>query len=49
MSKTIGKNLLKVLSPGYRPHVLPMPKIWRQVEQDIDRDWIKKPAKAGGA
>ena len=47
--KTIGKYLLKVLSPNYRPHVLPIPKIWRQVEQEIDRDWIKKPATAATA
>jgi len=47
LGKTIGQNLLKVLSPSYRPHVLPVPKIWHKVEDEIDREWIKKPQVAG--
>jgi len=45
LGKTIGKYLFKVLSPSYRPHVLPMPKIWRQVEAEVERDWVKKPVR----
>jgi len=44
--KTIGRNLLKVLSPSYRPHVLPVPKIWHKIEEEIDRDWVKPKVQA---
>lgn len=41
MTKTIAKNLLKVLLPSYRPHILPIPKIWQQLDDDIAANWIK--------
>lgn len=46
MMKNILYNLLQVLSPSYRPHVLPIPKIWQQLESDIDAHWIKPQQKA---
>lgn len=55
MAKSILGNLLKVLSPSYRPHDLAVPKLWKKVESDIDGNWIKSkrsrpsPAQAPGS
>jgi len=46
LKKTMAKNLGKVLLPSYRPHVLPIPKIWKRVEADIDANWINRSRKA---
>ncbi|AKM09906.1 metal-dependent hydrolase [Croceicoccus naphthovorans] len=41
LAKSILGNLLKVLSPSYRPHDLPVPTRWKKVESTIDAAWIK--------
>lgn len=45
LMKNVVWNLVKVFSPTYRPHNLPIPKIWQQIEDEVDARWIKAKAK----
>jgi predicted metal-dependent hydrolase len=40
LMKDVIWNLVKVFSPTYRPHNLPIPTRWRQIEDEIDTNWI---------
>jgi len=40
--KNIVWNLVKVFSPWYRPHTLPIPKRWRSIEAEVDANWTPK-------
>ncbi|GAA0333141.1 hypothetical protein GCM10009087_49190 [Sphingomonas oligophenolica] len=37
--KNVIWNLVKVFSPTYRPHNLPIPTRWKQIENEIDTTW----------
>lgn len=39
LMKNVIWNLVKVFSPAYRPHNLPIPTRWRQIEDEIDTNW----------
>jgi hypothetical protein len=47
LMKNVIWNLVKVFSPTYRPHDLPIPSRWRQIEDEVDTKWI--PARSSPA
>jgi hypothetical protein len=40
LMKNVVWNLVKVFSPWYRPHTLPIPKRWRAIEAEVDTKWM---------
>lgn len=44
LMKNVIWRLIKVFSPTYRPHNLPIPTRWKSIEQEIDATWIPKRA-----
>lgn len=40
LMKNVVRNLIKVFSPTYRPHNLPVPTRWKKIEDEIDTKWI---------
>jgi len=43
LMKNVVWNLIKVFSPSYRPHNLPIPSRWKAIEQEIDASWTSAP------
>ena len=42
LMKNVIWRLIKVFSPAYRPHNLPIPTRWKSIVQEIDATWIPK-------